>query len=328
MQKPKRLCYNRIMLKTKTKVMLSLAVLISAAGFVVSATTNKDATAEACTSSPCNTTFQVNIKETLAVTITPDSTGGTGDIGDFLRNKVTLNVISNNATGFTASMYASNTSLTNAADSSKTIPTLTQTYQRSAFPDNYWGYSLDVNDTSLNNKSYSENDAGNNGSYYHALPTSSAPASVIAQSGAGQITRKLYFGTKTDISQASGTYLGTIVISVVTGSVTPSGPTTPSNPATPNATSEAVYNPAPTGGPNGTTVQTSGTTTVVSDGDNRSAYANAAGVTERNLAENISNGSTIATGIAIAAAVAAAAGTGFLIFAKRRDDDDDEEEEI
>ena len=316
------------MLKTKTKVMLSLAVLLSAAGFTFNAITNRDAAAEECTSSPCNTTFQVNVKETLAVTVTPDATGGTGDIGNFLRNKVTLQVMSNNATGFTASMYANNASLTNAADSSKTIPSLSQTYQRSAFPNNYWGYSLDVTDTSLNNKSYSETDAGNDSSSYHALPTSAAPASVIAQSGAGQVTRKMYFGTKADINQASGTYLGTIVISVVTGSVDPSDPTTPSNPATPNATPDvAVYNPAPTGGANGSTVYTSGATTVVSDGDNRSAYAAAQGVTERKGVENIANGSTIATGIAIAAAVAAAAGTGFLIFAKRRDDDDEEEEE-
>ena len=53
---------------------------------------------------PENINFKANVKEALSVSITVPEDWASGDIDTLLRNKVILNVHSNNADGFTASM--------------------------------------------------------------------------------------------------------------------------------------------------------------------------------------------------------------------------------
>ena len=284
------------------------------------------------------TTFQVNVRETLSVSLTTPNTWASGtptasSASDFLRNTVSLNVTSNNATGFTASMYADSTSLVNTLDSTKTLPTMASSQQKSAFTANYWGYSLDASGTNVyNNKTYNETDAGYDSSYYHPLTTSSSPQTILTGTTTG--SRQIYFGAKADSTQAAGTYAGSVVISVVTGTIndgSSSSPTVPDDPVTPendnSDDNDATY--VPQDGGNGVTVYTtrssdsttSTVTTQVTEGNVTSSYP--LGVKE-NVSTSISNGSSLATGLAATATTAAAAGIVFFIIAKRREDDEEE----
>lgn len=330
------------MLKTKTKVGISLAGMFLATSAFMLTFFLPNSSATECTTSPCNTTFQVNVKESLTVSITP-SAAATGNINEFLRNKIAITASSNNATGLTASMYAYNpndstnrTSLSNAVDTSITLPSLTQTYVKTSFPANYWGYSLSAT-TTLNSKTYNETNEGNNSSNYHPLPSESTPASIMTVTGSGSGSVDLYLGAKTSIAKASGTYTGTVIINVVTGEVNDgnsTAPGVPSDPALPTdddpsiaggtydqASDRTVY----------TTTSTSGgvttTTTQVSDGNNTTTSP--LGEIYRNDTEtNIKNGSPVAAGLAVAAAVAATSGTFFFVLAKRREKEEEDEDEI
>lgn len=333
------------MLKTKTKVITSSVGALSATLVFLSIYLPSNTSAEACTTSPCNTTFQVNVKESLTVSVTPDYTENTGDPGNFLRNKVSLSVATNSTSGFAASMYPSNYSttnapLTNSANSTYTIPTWSAgtTYQCAdatcaAFPANNWGYSL--------------NDGSHTGTYNPMTGTSSAPTQILVGSaGTGSGSQDVYFGAKADSNQAAGTYTGTVIISVVTGTVTP---TTPSDPVTPSSDAviddsghSATYVAAPAGNTTGgatvyTTTSTSGglttTTTQVSDGDNTASYSSPLGETYRNSGSNnisetnIETNSSAASAIAITAGALAAAGAVSLLIAGKRNKDDEDETE-
>ena len=351
-------------------VLLSVATVASSYLYVPG---DVSATQCASGSSPqqCNLTFQVNVEEALSVSITTPSEWASGTPGDktgtwstgFLRNTVTLEVSSNNATGFTASMYANtaatgNTSLVNQSRSTSTLPTLASSVTRGEFPDNYWGYSLNTTGDNAststytyNGKVYNETTAGNADSYYHPLTTSANPVTVLTGSTSSNIasgTRDIYFGASADLSQASGTYAGTVVISVVTGEVKDNNsgnqsdePSTPVNPAHPTddtandgvATYSSTYNRTvytTTSSDTQSDPATTTTTSRISAGDTRgtdySTFQSPQGVIEETYSANVATGNSLATGLAVAASVAAASGIFFFIAAKRRDDDDEEEE--
>ena len=327
LHKTKSLCYNGIMLKTKTKVKMSLAgSMLAVSAFMPSFLSSFSSAAE-CTSSPCSTTFQVNVKESLSVTITNDHTSeSTGNVGDFLRNKIDVNVATNNSNGFAAYMHSKDsTNLVNAINSGITIPTLASGTTRGSFTNNYWGYSVD--DTA----------AGSSSSNYSPMSTSNITL-ISAAAGTTTGNQTVYFGTKTDTSQASGTYLGTVVINVITGSPatnpTPSDPTDPATPQddTPNdnqatyvaSSDRTVYTTTSTNSTTGATT----TTTQVSDGNTTSSYAAPAGETLRTDSNISENGSTVATGLAVAATIAAASGGFFFILAKRKEDEEEDESEL
>ncbi|MBR3236149.1 hypothetical protein IKF92_00495 [Candidatus Saccharibacteria bacterium] len=313
------------------------------------------AEAETCTTNPCNTTFEVNVRETLAVQITTPAEGATGDVNDFLRNKVSVDVSTNNANGFTASMYSTTkyasagsnaTDLTNNAVNTATIPTLSSYSTRSDFPTNRWGYSL--GSASLDGNTYGETDAGSGSSRYYPLTASTSTPIKILEGATGVTTgsQNVYFGAKADTTKPAGTYENTVIISVVTGAIdSNTNPITPVNPATPNQTENtATYTAAPTGhATNGSTTytyrraNTSGgvtvsntTTTEVSEGNNVSAYAGYTppqGVVQ-NTESNVSGGnSPLAAALATTASVAATSGLFFFVAAKRRKDDDDDEQQ-
>lgn len=347
--KPKRLCYNGLMQK---KVILSSAGLFAVAAMatpfffnsnLVSATGECEGTCE-------NTNFQVNVAETLTVSVNTPNTSASGTAtanGTFLRNKISVSVNSNNAQGFKVSMYSKDTTnLVNTSNSAYTIPTLASSVARSSFTTNHWGYSVNDDD--------SNNGTGSTSSTYSAMQTSSSPISLItASAGTYSGSKDVYFGAKADTTQASGTYMGTVVISVVTGTINENSgsddynPTTPTDPTNPNPNGGTpIYDPSGvgistvTGGmPSSgatryggtttyTTVSTSDgrttTTTQVSGGDNRSSYAPAQGVIDRTT--SVSEGSSLSSALAATATVAASSGVFFFILAKRRDDDEEEEE--
>ncbi len=298
--------------------------------------------AAACTTSPCDTKFQVNVRETLAVQITTPTSGATGDINEFLRNKVSMTVTTNSTGGFTASMYSkTNTNLAHETLSDTTIPTLSDYSTRSAFPANRWGYSLSTGSYIGGSSSYNDTDAGKSSSRYYPLVSTSSSPLTILNGAAGTTTgsQDIYFGAKANATKPSGTYANTVVISVVTGAIdSNTNPITPVNPATPTPASTSggvAYHSAPTGGSSaGTTVRTvysdtSDTkteTSEVSEGNNVNGYQQAHGVIEETEA-NIASNSTLAATLATAATLAASSGMFFFIAAKRREDDDDEDEQ-
>ena len=75
---------------------------------------------------PANVTFQVNVQEVLSVSITTPTNWDKGNVGVFLRNKVTLDVTSNNINGFTALMNSTDSSanLYHSSKANTTLPTL------------------------------------------------------------------------------------------------------------------------------------------------------------------------------------------------------------
>ncbi len=272
-----------------------------------------------------NTTFNVNVEESLSVSVATPTTWASGGIDTFLRNKVSVSVTSNNLAGFTASMTTktADTSLVNTSKNSATIPTLnTTTYPsgvaKSSFPANYWGYSLD------------DTDSGNNSSTYNALVgASSTPITILSSNTATTGNKDFYFGAKADITQASGTYVGTVVISVVSGVVDNStNPITPTNPVTPGGDQVASYDggrdvTSYTYSSTNTSTGTRSTTTQISSGNNQSAYNGY--IPPQGVIHDAQNGktnnTTLVAGLGIAAAVAATSGFFFLAAARRDDEE-------
>lgn len=359
----RELSYRR---KIATSVIATTVAATSILAFNAMHLDANDSSALTCAGATCNTSFEVGVNDTISVSLTTPESGATGNVGDFLRNTVNLEVDSNVANGFTASMYSSadnagstKTNLTHSdLGDSYYISTLSSSTTRSSFPTDSWGYSLK---TSPNSTTYGETDAGNNSSYYYPLTASdTSPITVMSESaGTKSGTQSIYFGAKASANKPSGTYSNTVVISVVTGTIDSStNPITPTNPATPSIDTPndntATYTGstgtgATTGtgvsGNAGTTVYTTSTrsgsgavattttTTEVSAGDHRSSYTQPHGVQSSNKTNlnsiEAASSSEIPLPATLAAAAAASATTGiaFFILAKRRDDDDEEEQQ-
>lgn len=342
--------YNGLMLKTKTKVKTGFVVALSiATGFAASKMVPQNVKAD----DSKGMTFNVNVVESLSVTITTPTEWASGNINTLLRNKVNLEVSSNNPHGFTTSMYTPNTDAAlmheDITTTAGVIPTLGSTTSRAAFPANSWGYSVD------------DTDAGSDSSNYNAMVnTPSAPITLsdLSSQSATTLSHAVYFGAKADSTKAAGTYNGDVVISVVTGEVTEnngSNPITPTNPATPaddttpgdgtvngnttatydSTNNRSVYTSRSSGStsgrtgygyntPNATSTPVDTTETTVIEGE----YTAPLGVTEsKNLGETTSNivgVSPLAIGLATTAGVAATSGLIFFALAKRDDDDDEE----
>lgn len=279
-----------------------------------------------------NVDFNVNVNEVLTVSLTTPDTWASGDVSPttgsgLLRNKVVLNVTSNNPNGYTATMFSkTTTNLTNTVKSTSTIPTLASATTASAFPANYWGYSVD------------DTDAGTTTANYAAMQTNAITLATVSTPSA--LNKSVYFGAKADFSKDSGTYANTVVFNVVSevdpSDVDPEDPTPaptptptpiPDNPNTPtydSGTDTTAYKTITTGtqtAPVDTTTTT--TTTQISKGNTTTSYQSPHGVTSTTGGSN----GALAAGLAIASATAAASGTFFFILAKRKKDDDEEEEE-
>lgn len=356
---------------TKSLTGFTVAIVALAGAILVGASQvpSGDISATACNSSvstpntaTCNTTFEVNVEDSITVEIDPVETSATGNVGAFMRDQVDLTVSSNVSNGFTASMYSSSenagntkTNLTHTTlGDSQYISTLSSSTSRGSFPTDNWGYSLES--SSLDGKTYGETDAGNdNSTYYPLTDSTSTPIKLIeAAAGTQSGSQSIYFGAKASAAKPSGTYRNTVVISVVTGTIEEDSsdpgynPITPVNPVTPSTDIPNDGNATYTGstgtgatqgvgisGTTGTTVATTTTnagvtTTTVAGGDNTGSYVAPQGVsrsTEYTAASGTTQGDSILPiALAATAGVAATAGTFFFILAKKRDDDDDEEE--
>lgn len=286
---------------------------------------NNFASAVDCTgNSQCSDdlTFQVNIGEYISISLTEPDNWAQGDINTLLRNKVTVNVTSNYAGGFQASMASKDsTDLVNQAKSTSTIGTLASATTAAAFPADRWGYSID------------DSDAGSTSANYNAMQTSAISLISKAQSATVN-TKDVYFGAKAGMNTDSGTYANTVVFTVVSGVVdnnenqsnTPVTPIdtnatpAPTNPAYDSTNDHTVYTATSQSGSGTSSVSGSSTTTTtqISKGDVTASYADPHGVTT----SSVSEGTPLATGLAVTAGIAAMTGAGFFIAAKRSDKKD------
>ncbi len=312
-------------LKTRILGSFAFSLFIAAAlvnnSYATTCTINNRET-DNCTS---GTNFQVKVPEVLTVSLTTPNSWAAGDAGVFLRNLVTLEVISNNPAGITASMTTNSTTTEGSAlantysGSSSTIPMLTADWTRSnESATNFWGYST--------------NDDSETGTYSAiALKGATVPSTVIPSGSTGTVSKNVYFGAKADTTKDSGTYSNTVVISVVSGTITEDNPVTPVDPAKPsdtntnNPTYDNTNNRDRTVYTATTSNDSSRTTTLeVSQGDTRDAYSAPAGVTTTKINDE---GTPLATGLAITAVVAAVAGVAFFVVARRHDKQQDDGDE-
>lgn len=285
---------------------------------------------------PQNLNFQVDIDESITVSVTDPTTWASGPIDTFLRNKVNVSATTNNGIGVTVSMYTNNTNLLNLAkydspsatpDTSKPttyIPTLASSTTATAFPANRWGYS--VNDT----------DGGEGSANYNALTTSATQLfTTVGTQDISSGQKDVYFGAKANSTMQSGTYAQTVYFAAVTGTIDSNNPAIPdpqSSSSTPDPTNQVAHYSSVTGQTTYTTRTATGsgtdpvtgskdvTTTTVTSGDVTSNYNSPHGVTT-----TTTNSSALAGVLAASAAVAVVSGTAFIIAAKRRSDDDEEE---
>lgn len=291
-------------------------------------------------------TWQVNVQEVLNVTVTVTDPGeegwAEGDVDTFLRNKVHVKVTSNNAKGFTAGMTTkeTHTNLTNAA-ASTTLPTLTGSAKCTgtadancaAFVANHWGYSLD------------DTDDGKAGTYNPLVGSAAAPITVLSSKD-GSPEKDIFFGAKADKTQASGTYAGTVVFTVTSGTNGEDlpgsgsgdqplpGPSADDPAFSPTISEAPSSNSAPTYTytTNNRTYRSTATSvaTVADDQQPRKTsneFVSPLGVnrTDNQTITNIQHGSIITTVLMVVALVTAAIGIFFFILARRRDREEEED---
>lgn len=360
--KPKHLQQTGLKLKTKTNVKIGFVGIVS----ILAGVQASNYVANQVSADSSNTTFEVNVTESLTVTIDAPTEGDSGNYNTFLRDRVGVSVTSNNSAGFTASMFADNqetgaTAATDllSSDKTNTIATMSSSATRASFPADSWGYSLgeyklnDVTQSSytLDGKSYGETLAGNTSSNYYPLTSNSASPITLISAGSGVTSgsQEIYFGAKTSISKASGTYAGVVKISVVSGVIdSNTNPITPTNPATPE--DDVVYNdntPTPTTNSrgvgssrsaSGTTITSTNVTTHGSASDGTTTtetqVASPLGVNRRTAPASsdgttyeVDQGNPLVTGLAVTAGVAATSGLVLFALAKRKKDDDEEEQD-
>ena len=278
-----------------------------------------------------NTTLLVNVAEVLTVSLSKPSTWASGNVGELLRNKITLSVISNNPSGYTASMYTNNTNLVNkSASSSAIIPTLASATTHGTFTTNSWGYSIE------------DTVDGSDSANYYAMTTSSNPIKVLEDGDNVDDEIDVYFGAKADATKDSGTYAQTVIFSVVSGVIdAEDNPAVPENPVTPGTSDEVAYTEggdepyygnSSTGATRYTTRSTSGTgtssvsgavsttTTEVTSGNTTASYSTPQGVTTTSK----SSGDNLLPAILVGTAAVAAISGGVFLAASRRKDEDEE----
>lgn len=262
----------------------------------------------------------VKIGETLSVSVTTPDEWAKGDVdvangSELLRNKVILNVASNNIAGFSASMASKTTTdLVNKQVLTATIQTLGATATAGAFPVNAWGYSLDDTETGLTTANYNAMQTS-----LIALENRTEPANI---------SKDIYFGARADATKEAGTYANTVVFTVVSGVDT----TEPDNPGTGDDDNQGgeITTPDNNGTPSRAPVRRPNNVVADTDeednttnGNISNSYADPQGVTKTNLG----TGTPLATGLAVTAGVAATAGFIFFIIAKRKKDEEEDEED-
>ncbi len=148
------------------------------------------------------TDFDVVINPVLQVEVSDDEVLFEADNTLQIKH-VKLNVLSNNQTGFTATMTTDNesSSLKHTIGNYE-IPTLGDAATNVNFPTNHWGYSLDSTN-------------------FSAMPAlGGTPVTLMTTTKADDLGEKdIYFGIKADQTMPSGTYQNTVLVTVLANSL-------------------------------------------------------------------------------------------------------------
>lgn len=165
--------------------------------------------------------IDISAPSTITLNCAPGSTDATAQLCTSTANIV---VDTNNVTGYTLQMNATNgspTALTNSAASpAATIPTLSQAYTAANFPVNYWGY------TGGTNKSSETGGYDCSTNYcpilaYNSNSSAYAPNHTIRVTDApsNNSTTTLTFAGKVNTTKPSGTYSTSVTFTAVTNAV-------------------------------------------------------------------------------------------------------------
>ncbi|MBR2997268.1 hypothetical protein IKF33_02465, partial [Candidatus Saccharibacteria bacterium] len=206
-----------------TTALAILSMFFISLSFINNNSAYADSSASTDTEVALNVDSVINISAPTTATIncTP---GATAAAAQLCTTTATVGVGTNNITGYTLQMNATNgspTALTNSAASpAATIPTLSQAYSSSNFPINSWGYTGGL-DKSEETGGY---DCSTN--YcpilaYNSDSSSYAPNHIINQTDAPSTTSNtdITFGAKVDISKPSGTYSTSVTFTAITNYV-------------------------------------------------------------------------------------------------------------
>ena len=156
--------------------------------------------------------FNVDVDLKLTVSLSNKLVKSSGINEEFLRDYTTLGVSSNNLRGYTATCTtdkkSTNENATNLIHDYKdsVVPTLTEPVTRGEFPTGRWGYSID------------DTREGDDNSTYAPLVAmdSASPIEIISTTEPGSTNQDVYFATKMDAIQPTGTYSNSVVFKVVT----------------------------------------------------------------------------------------------------------------
>ena len=229
--------------------------------------------------------------------------------------------------GFVATMKSASETpdLVNQYNSSYYIPTLSEETTATNFGANQWGYNI--------------TDSGSTAptSYLGMAGSEDMPILIASLDSIGTATKDVYFAAKADNETPSGTYVNSVIISVVSGVITSedddpnNNPITPVNPITPsddiandNTSTETSHGNSPSGtSVVAVTTTDDGTTTTTTT----ESYAKPHGVTEKIAAINITDGNTtLATILAAMAGASATTCALLFILAKRKSREEDEDD--
>ena len=195
-------------------LLILIGTFIISSTFVLSSVHAESGNSEA--SLDIASVLDISAPSTTTLNCTPGSTSASAQL---CTSSANVSVTTNNLTGYTLYMNATNgspTALTNSSTSpSSTIPTITQAYSSANLPVNTWGYT---GGTDKSSESGGYNCASNycpilaydsGGSYApnHTIKITDAPATTS--------TTNITFGGKVDISKPSGTYSTSVTFTAV-----------------------------------------------------------------------------------------------------------------
>jgi uncharacterized protein (TIGR02145 family) len=174
--------------------------------------------------------------DTLSIPLVPSASGV------YSTRKLSINVATNNPTGYTMTMSAgdSGNALTNpTASTNNTLPAASGSVSSpSAIGLNTWGYAapktqtnstgLLPNDTSGFGNTYAEyTSVATLSDLYAGMPLVASPLTLKATAVSGNNdSTDLYFGVRADTTKPAGNYWGSIVLTAVANYVPPETPTT------------------------------------------------------------------------------------------------------
>ena len=185
------MCYNKIMLKRGLILGGVLAIISSISVCNVFADETASSTFSIDVS---NAALQVTAPATASIELNPTSSSAV-----FGSTNITVNVATNNMTGYTITMTVPTTDLTHSTitgDNAPVIPTLQSAAPQSTFPANAWGYKV-------------------TGDNYNPVQLTNTNPSWATENPTNGTDHIITLAAKVDGTKHSGTYTNTLTFNVI-----------------------------------------------------------------------------------------------------------------